>query len=579
MGTLSEAVRVEIEGDASHFDKSMKGIKKTSKGTVSAIAGDFKSMGKAIGKSFLVAGAAVGAFATYAVAQAIKSEKAFAEFASLYDEPTEKLEKFKDTIKDFSKTYGQSFTDMTRGFYQAASAGFGEFDQAYQLMDVAAMAAVAGNVELEVATEALTRVLNAYGKGAEDAALASDLLFQTVKLGQTEFKLLAPYIGQVAGLAAKAEVPMTELFASIAEVSKTLPTAQTITGIRNIISTFLKPSEAASKFAKEYKVGLDAATLASKGMIGSLLEMKDLAPEELAKLFDKETIPAVMAMVANEGANVNDKLKQMENAAGATEAAWLKMSDTMAFQLQQMGAEFNIFMQEIGESLLPMIKELGSYILTDLAPVLKDWAGTFSELVIATVQLVKEGKLMETIWASVKEVLWGAFEGMVSLVDNLFSFMHQAGGEIVGAIWSGIQAGWGAFATWFKSVWKEIIDVIKAYWSDFWSSLTDLYESQPPKTPGFYGMGMKATGGEIGGRPGTDRNMYGLTRGEHVMNVPASRANRPALEAMNAGSRYFDASVNHWHMIKPMDRRFIRDKVVPELARAKKAGYGVSRSW
>ena len=88
-----------------------------------------------------------------------------------------------------------------------------------------------------------------------------------------------------------------------------------------------------------------------------------------------------------------------------------------------------------------------------------------------------------------------------------------------------------------------------------------------------------AVGGDVMGRPGTDNVHAKLTRGEIVMNSDASRHNRKELMAMNAGSRYYDGSVNYMTFGDRINDQSIINKVIPGITRAKRRGFGVDRQW
>ena len=68
--------------------------------------------------------------------------------------------------------------------------------------------------------------------------------------------------------------------------------------------------------------------------------------------------------------------------------------------------------------------------------------------------------------------------------------------------------------------------------------------------------------------------------GEFVVNPTSTSMFGPLLEALNeignAGGSYHDASTNVFNFGDKVNRRLVRDEIIPELAAAKQYGFGTT---
>ena len=142
---------------------------------------------------------------------------------------------FQEKVFDLSKISPDSPEKLANAYYQIVSAGY-DGAEGLQLLETSAKAAVAGVTDTATAADGITTVLNAFKINASESEEVADALFNTVKLGKTTFSELSANISQVAPIAAASNIPLNEVLATVASLTKQgVPTAQAMTQIRSAI--------------------------------------------------------------------------------------------------------------------------------------------------------------------------------------------------------------------------------------------------------------------------------------------------------------------------------------------------------
>lgn len=303
-----------------------------------------------------------GAVAAYSVKLSGDFDTAFREIATLIDKPIGELGEFRQAILDYAGDSTQSLDQITSAVYSAISAGT-DYSDSLAVVRQAEELAVAGKADLSDALLVLVSSLNAYGEGAGEAERYSDLLFQTVRQGQTTLPELASSLSQVTGIAASAGVGFGELLSAVAALTSTgSPTAQAITQVRQAIAAILKPTSEAQRLAKELGIQFNAEALQAKGLHGVLGDVQEATggnTQQMAKLFGSvEALNGVLVLTGEGAEQFAANLKSMEDASGATDRAFAKMAQSVDLQVQRIANAARGVLIEFGT---PMLDELGSF--------------------------------------------------------------------------------------------------------------------------------------------------------------------------------------------------------------------------
>ena len=255
--------------------------------------------------------------------------------------------------------YQASQAELLGAAYDVASAGFTDAADAAAVLKAASLGATGGFAELNTVANATTSVLNAYGASAQDAEKYVDQFIQTQNDGKIVVAEYADNIGKVASAAAGLKIPLAEVNAIIAQSTAAGVKAEVaFTGVKSALARLA--SGEASKALEPLGVNINAATLASDGLIGTLEKIKASGADTGAvfKALGTEAAPALLPVLNNLD-KANELLENQKTSAGAAAAAQQLAANTLkGAWTAAIGALSNLVVQ-----LLPLFKPLGQVIM------------------------------------------------------------------------------------------------------------------------------------------------------------------------------------------------------------------------
>jgi TP901 family phage tail tape measure protein len=392
---------VHLKGDASHYDKVMRGAETKMIGTARSMAAIGRRMVN-ISKKLALA----------AVAYATLSTKAFASFEEQLANVSTMLDKqsmrhmpaYEEALKSMAVEFGEGTATLSRGLYDILSASI-PANEAIVVLDASVRAAKAGMTSTAVAADAITTVINSYGLAAKDAGRVSDVLFATVKRGKLTFAELAPNIGKVAAMASTAGLSFEELSAAIATITRAgLQADLATTAIRAMLSSFVRPTDDAKRMAREFGFELSSATLNAIGLTGVLKKLTGATAEELSAIMPNVRALAGFAAALKQAEQQAEDLELMLNSTGLTQEAYEKMTDTLAHTLRRFWQAVKMVSVEVGERLAPAIEYVTNRMIEN-QNAMRGWAvkivDGFHAMVLATEEFVKAISLIPAIWKEV----------------------------------------------------------------------------------------------------------------------------------------------------------------------------------
>ncbi|TYT73256.1 phage tail tape measure protein [Desulfobotulus mexicanus] len=424
----------------------------------------------AMADATLTTTAALGAMAAagtgVAIAAAGEWSDSFNEISTLIDATGDDLGIFRKNLLDYGADSAFAMAEVNAATYAAISAGT-DYKDAIGLIAQTERLAIAGKAELADTTVALVSTMNAYGASSDEASRYSDILFNTVKSGQTTLPELSKSLSQVTSIAAAGDVPFETLAAAIAVLTaKGAPTSEAMTAIRGAIQAIIKPSEQAAKEAEALGIGFDASALKSKGFEGVMQDVyaaTDGNVETIARLFGNvQGLTGVLAMFgADGGDHFLSMQQQMQTSSGATDAAYEKMADNVALYNQKLLNSMRATFVTAG---LPLLDEYGDAVsaLSEIFGGLRTSidAGAFDELYARLSKSAGEF----TEWASdigqalpeaLENIDWSRFtagadelsETIKDLFDSIFQGLDPTKPDELGQILQVLVDGMGSLAT------------------------------------------------------------------------------------------------------------------------------------
>jgi TP901 family phage tail tape measure protein len=234
-----------------------------------------------------------------------------------------------------------SQTQLLTAAYDVASSGFANAADNTKVLEAAAKGATGGLSDINTVGNAVTSVLNAYGKSADEAASLVDGFIQTQNDGKIILNEYAGLIGRLAPTAKAAGVGINEMNAAIATITaQGVPVEATFTGLNQALVSILKPSQEAVELAKSLGIQFNEAGLRAKGFGGLLEEVKTKtggSTTQLVKLFGSvDALKAILPLVNDDLVKYNQNVVKQANASGVAEKATQELGGTVSSEITKM---------------------------------------------------------------------------------------------------------------------------------------------------------------------------------------------------------------------------------------------------
>jgi TP901 family phage tail tape measure protein len=329
-----------------------------------------------------------------------------------------------------------SRVELLKASYDVASSGFTTTAQITDVLRASSLGASGGFAELNDVTKAVTGVINAYGLTTADATGIVDGFVQTQADGVITVREYAEQIGTVASVAAAAGIPISELNAAIATATlKGVPVAQSFTGIRQAISSILKPSEQAKDLAASLGISFDLAGLQARGFGGFLADVQAKgggAADKLAILLGSVEAQAAVQPLLNDGLkSYNQLLDNQTSSAGAAAKASEVATSTIEGGIKKIQNATSNLATTVGQSLpevasyldkLAKLIDLSAKFNKDVAPTVNKAAqvnvAPITSTANAVVDLTQKVGLLDKASQSLKLVWASVFSGAAGATGN-----------------------------------------------------------------------------------------------------------------------------------------------------------------
>lgn len=337
-------VVIDITGDDAGFKKTVSGLGKVAAAGMVGVA--------ALAAAIIGVGAA-------GINASVQFNKGMANVASLIPGNIDRVNELKTTVQDMAVSFGKDTADLSAGLYQTISA-FGDTSDTAKILETNVKAAAAGVATTADAINLTSAVTKAYGDtSAVAVAQVSDLALMTVRLGQTTFPELAGSIGVVTPLMKNLGVSQQELFAGFATLTGvTGGAAEVATQTRGALQALMAPTADATAAMKAAGYADVEAMIAKEGLAGSMKILVDAAEKSGKPLQSYigsiEGQTYALAVAGPQAADYANKLEQMKNASGATDAAFKEQTsgiNALGFAFDQLKQVGVTSLQDLGDAL------------------------------------------------------------------------------------------------------------------------------------------------------------------------------------------------------------------------------------
>lgn len=302
------------------------------------------------------------------VKMATDLETSFSKIENLVGITGKALDDFKTSVKGVSAVTGQSQQALSEALFTVASAGL-RGAEATEVLERSAKASAIGLGDTQQIAQALTGVLQAYGKENLTAAEATDTLTAIVREGNLEAESLAPTLGRIVGIGSQLGISFQELGANIATFTRLgVPAEEAVVGLRGVMTSFLKPTQDAEKALAT--IGLTSEDLRNKvgeeglqSTLAFLTESFKGNDEALVSVFGNvRALSTVLGTAGAQGEAYADVLNNISNSTGIVDEGFKNVSQTSGFKFQQTLNSLRNAGIELGAALLPLVTKIANFL-------------------------------------------------------------------------------------------------------------------------------------------------------------------------------------------------------------------------
>ena len=428
------------------FDFSIFGnTKLDTSGVTKGISSMTVAAGNLIADFVKSAGSQLAGIAKSAVSIGSAFETSLAKVTTIADTSKLSTQQLSDQITAMSSKMGVAASDIAEATYQAISAGQ-DTSNAVAFAGQASKLAAAGFTSSSSAVDILTTALNAYGMSADQATHVSDVLLTTQNLGKTSVDELSASMGKVIPLAAAYGVSVENLSSGLAVMTANgIATAEATTYTKSILNELGDSGSTVGKILQK-QTGKSFAQLNAEGKsLGDVLQILYNSvggnSTAFAGLWSSVEAGTGALSLASGGADkFNSVLAQMQDSAGATEAAYETMTDTFQHKvesLQTLAENLGISLYNSMEGSLSDVAQWGIDCLTQLSTALTEGG--------PEAMLQAAGSILSDLASGIAEQLPGLMTTGVEIITQLAEdivaatpAMLDTAAEVLGALVQGI---------------------------------------------------------------------------------------------------------------------------------------------
>ena len=428
------------------FDFSIFGnTKLDTSGVTKGISSMTVAAGNLIANFVKSAGSQLAGIAKSAVSIGSAFETSLAKVTTIADTSKLSTQQLSDQITAMSSKMGVAASDIAEATYQAISAGQ-DTSNAVAFAGQASKLAAAGFTSSSSAVDILTTALNAYGMSADQATHVSDVLLTTQNLGKTSVDELSASMGKVIPLAAAYGVSVENLSSGLAVMTANgIATAEATTYTKSMLNELGDSGSTVGKILQK-QTGKSFAQLNAEGKsLGDVLQILYNSvggnSTAFAGLWSSVEAGTGALSLASGGADkFNSVLAQMQDSAGATEAAYETMTDTFQHKvesLQTLAENLGISLYNSMEGSLSDVAQWGIDCLTQLSTALTEGG--------PEAMMQAAGEILSDLASGIAEQLPGLMTTGVEIITQLAEdivaatpAMLDTAAEVLGALVQGI---------------------------------------------------------------------------------------------------------------------------------------------
>lgn len=470
---IKEKLNVGLNKAKQKVDRAVNGMQRklntislnTSK-AFGAIADQIPGVGSALGmlaNPYALAAAAAVALTGAIVSCTLKANEWHEQMAEINvtaELSKDKLGKLSDKLLEIGSRNVAPLEEVPKAFNRIISAGLSVNDS-LETLEPTLRAAKAGFTDIEIAAGAATSVMMSTGY---DAKRVYDILFETVKEGNAEFKDIAQYLPKVIPLAKNVGYELEEVAGAYAMLTGRLSTEQSTTALQGVMRALSSQrvaigqiDQATGKYVSGFKsIGIDVFDPATK-KIKPILQIVTELSQKMAGLsdqqrmiqFDKIGLDQMgslgISSLMQDIPALQKAIDATTNSAGSLEKAYTDSLTPMeSWKIIQN--ELKAQMIKIGELFLPIVSAIGNKILE----IIQYWKDLYNNSLMFRDLISGIG----TVFGFVFKLQYMGIKQIINIVKILYDVISTVVVKI---------GDWIAKVMGLKGGFKELYNTIRPY--------------------------------------------------------------------------------------------------------------------
>lgn len=251
--------------------------------------------------------------------EAVKFQQQLALIRTI-DDSGRSLGQLSEEVRNLSDTYNLPLLEVAAGLYQTISNQVGDAGESLQFTAEASKFASSTNSTLADSVDLLSGALKSYNIDTKETDRVASVFFKTIDLGRITADELSNSFGRVGPAAADAGVELEEVGAALAAISvRGSNTPESLTQLRNIITAFIKPSDAMKKALRDMGFESGEAAIKTYGFAGVLREVAEAtngSSSAMAALFPNiRGLNGIAALTSDDLATLSANIDEMRVAS------------------------------------------------------------------------------------------------------------------------------------------------------------------------------------------------------------------------------------------------------------------------
>lgn len=273
-----------------------------------------------------------------AIKGSIDSQKALTEVATLADFTTKELDQMRQGTRLLAIQFGQSFKTISAARFDVVSSGFADVREQQELLSKGFKLGVANATDVSVATKLLTGTLKAFKLPASEATRVMDELTIIAGGSKTNLEGLAGAIAKVAPSARRTGQTLSTVGATLDIMTlASISADEAATQVKSALRSLANPAIVKTLDDMGVKVK-EGPNKEFRNFRDILVDINELSPDQIFKAFPSEEAQSAIGVLTDNLGAFSDQIDVLasKDIAGATEARFQEVENTLAFQLDRL---------------------------------------------------------------------------------------------------------------------------------------------------------------------------------------------------------------------------------------------------